>query len=83
MAKKAETAEIPTEKSTYSEDKVKIRIPKIPGQKQQDDVVLTINGRSIQIQRGHDVEIPADFAALYNNSVAAEEEAEITRYGNM
>ena len=38
-------------------EKIKVIIPKVPGQKEQDDVVITINGVTTQIQRGVEVEV--------------------------
>ena len=38
-------------------EKIKVLIPKVPGQKEQDDVVITINGVTTQIQRGVEVEV--------------------------
>lgn len=58
------------------EKRVKVKIPKIPGAKVQEDVVLTINGETIIIQRGVEVEIPANFAALLKDMEAAREDAD-------
>lgn len=39
-------------------DRVTIKIDRVPGQKEQDDVVIAVNGERYQIQRGVAVEVP-------------------------
>ncbi len=47
--------------STGAVERFSVYIPRIPGQKEQDDVILTVNGETIQIQRGAEVEITRKF----------------------
>jgi hypothetical protein len=39
-------------------DRVTIKLDRIPGQKEQDDVVIAVNGQRFQIQRGVEVSVP-------------------------
>lgn len=39
-----------------TEDKVKIKLPRIPGQ--NEDVQVIVNGKAYLIQRGEEVEVP-------------------------
>lgn len=55
-----------TEKTVKKTDgKVTIRIPKVPGQKVQEDVVISIWGKRYQIQRGVDVSVPKEVAEAF------------------
>lgn len=45
-------------------NRVKIIIPRIPGQKEQDDYVVSLHGERVQIQRGVEVEVTKPIAAL-------------------
>jgi len=42
-----------------------IKIDKIPGQKEQDDVVIAVNGQRYQIQRGVEVAVPKKVASAF------------------
>ncbi len=60
----------PVEETTTNtrSPRVKIRIPRIPGIKEQDDYVLSVNGERFQIQRGVEVTVPryvAETIALF------------------
>ena len=46
-------------------ERVTIRISRIPGQKVQDDVIISVNGERFQIQRGVDVSVPRRVAAAF------------------
>lgn len=46
-------------------ERVTIHINKIPGQKVQDDVIISVNGERFQIQRGVDVSVPRRVAAAF------------------
>jgi hypothetical protein len=59
MAAKAKKADEPRNK------RLMIRINKIPGQKVQDDVIISVNGERYQIQRGVNVEVPEKVAAAF------------------
>ena len=48
---------------TKDPNRVTIKIDRVPGQKEQDDVVISINGQRWQIQRGVEVEVPKKVAA--------------------
>ena len=77
MAKKSDTQEM-TEAAQVQEmtqtgpKMVKIRLPKT--KKEKDDVFVSVNFRTYQIQRGVEVEVP-DFVAevLYNKERMLEE----------
>ena len=57
-------------------DRVKIKIPRIPGQKEQDDYVVSLHGERIQIQRGVEVEVTKPIAALIELFEREKDEAE-------
>ena len=77
-------AEKKTEKKTEavkpSADRVTIHINRIPGQKVQDDVVLSVNGERFQIQRGVDVSVPIRVAKAFQLWQKECEEAERIEY---
>lgn len=56
------------------EKMVKIRIPRVKGDS-NDDVYVSINERTWLIQRGVDVEVPECVAALLNDQAEAEDAA--------
>lgn len=81
------TAETPEEVKTETKktvsapvsDRVKIKIDRIPGQKEQEDVVIAVNGERFQIQRGVEVEVPkkvADAFELWQRERAEAEKIE-------
>jgi hypothetical protein len=57
-------------------DRVTIRLPRIPGQKVQDDYVLSVNGRRFQIQRGVEVNVPRYVAETIELFEREKDEAE-------
>lgn len=69
--KKAETEEVKTEEYSkeWLNEKVPVRLFK-DGDKYKDDVFVCVNGRSILIQRGKEVEIPRKFALVLEQSMA-------------
>jgi hypothetical protein len=50
---------------TRGEERIIIKIDRIPGQKEQDDVVIEVNGKRYQIQRGVEVAVPSEVAAAF------------------
>lgn len=62
--------------------KESIMIPRIPGQKVQDDVIVTVGGRTFQIQRGIRVEVPYPVARVIQNKLDFEMEAEDFYYNS-
>ena len=44
------------------EKRVKVKLPRIIGKKEQPDYVIGLNGKNIEIQRGVEVEIPVAYA---------------------
>ena len=66
-AKKTETAPKAEKaaKAPEKEARKAIRIDRIPGQKEQDDVVIEVNGKRYQIQRGVEVSVPNSVAAAF------------------
>lgn len=69
--KKAETEEVKTEEYSkeWLNEKVPVRLFK-DGDKYKGDVFVCVNGRSILIQRGKEVEIPRKFALVLEQSMA-------------
>lgn len=60
-------------------DRVTIKINRIPGQKNQDDVIIEVNGERYQIQRGAEVSVPlevADAIELWQRETAEAEKIE-------
>jgi hypothetical protein len=57
-------------------DRVTVNFPLIPGQKKQDDVIFSVNGRTCAIQRGVDVKVKREVyeAILLHNREVSEEE---------
>ena len=53
--------------------KIRMRIPRIPGQKEQPDVFISINGKNYLIQRGVEVTVPK---AVYDEYVRSEKNNE-------
>lgn len=62
---KAETAEAPVAPEIPVVKKTVIHINRVPGQKEQEDVIICVNGQRFQIQRGVDVEVPNKVAAAF------------------
>lgn len=76
---KPETSEKGTtmaKKQSAASDRVTVNFPLIPGQKKQDDVTFSVNGKTCAIQRGVDVKVKRDIyeAILLHNREVAEEE---------
>lgn len=70
MAKVDETKveETKVEETIKSEEKVVVHLFK-DNERYKDDVIVGLNGRLYQIQRGIDVEVPAGVAEILNNSM--------------
>lgn len=79
MATKKATA--PAAKNDWSEKEM-IMIPRIPGQKEQDDVIVTVGGRTFQIQRGVRVEVPLPVARIIHKKLDYEIAAEDFYFNN-
>lgn len=61
------TPETPKEKAVpVVSDRVNIKIDRVPGQKEQDDVIITVNGHRYQIQRGVEVNVPVEVADAFS-----------------
>ena len=65
-----------TKKLNAASDRVTVNFPLIPGQKKQDDVIFSVNGRACAIQRGVDVNVRREVyeAILLHNREVSEEE---------
>ena len=48
-----------------SPKRIMIHINRIPGVKEQEDVIIAVNGERFQIQRGVDVEVPERVAEAF------------------
>lgn len=70
MAKidEAKVEETKVEETIKSEEKVVVHLFK-DNERYKDDVIVGLNGRLYQIQRGIDVEVPAGVAEILNNSM--------------
>lgn len=62
-------------------ERVTVMVPRIPGAKVQEDVALTINGKTILIQRGVPVSIPKNYAELLDNAMEMEKERDEFYFG--
>lgn len=77
---KTETSEkgktMAAKKQSAASDRVTVNFPLIPGQKKQDDVTFSVNGRTCAIQRGVNVKVKREIyeAILLHNREVAEEE---------
>lgn len=67
MAKKT------TEKAS---ERFPVLIPRIPHQRNQEDIILKINGKAIQIQRGKTVALTKPFYEALMRHLKAEERAD-------
>lgn len=56
--------------------KVKITVPKIPNEKDQPDLVVSVNGKNYIIQRGIEVSVPKNVAEIIRCSLKNEAKAE-------
>ncbi len=63
-----------------ADKKVRFQIPPIPGQKHQIDVVVGINGKNYQIQRGKTVAAPKEVVDIYNRSMKNSMDADTFYY---
>lgn len=59
-----------------ADKKVKFQIPPIPGEKHQLDVVVGVNGKNYQIQRGKTVNAPKEVVDIYNRSIKSSMDAD-------
>lgn len=69
--------------SPKNTERVTIKIDRVPGQKEQDDVVIAVNGERWQIQRGVEVSVPkrvADAFELWQREIS---EAELEDFSFM
>ncbi len=57
-----------------------INIREIPGQNTQDDVIISINGETWQIQRGVDVSVPIRVARAFELWMRECKDAQKTEY---
>lgn len=56
-----------TKNETVAKEKmVKIKIPRTPGKKDEEDVFVSINERTWQIQRGVEVDVPECVKELFD-----------------
>jgi len=63
-------------KKVDNRDRVTIKIDRIPGQKNQDDVIVEVNGNRWQIQRGIEVNVPRVVASALRQWRREQDEAE-------
>lgn len=64
-----------TAKPEWYDDKVKIKLPKLP--KGEDNfVIASVNGYVVKIKRGEEVEIPRAIAEVIQHSEEAREKAD-------
>lgn len=77
----AENTAKKTETKTTKSERVKVTIPRIPGQKEQPDVIVGVSGKNYQIQRGKEVEVPVAVAEILKFQEKAEKEYEEYLFG--
>ena len=70
----AEKKMIPPAAETPQEAPVTVFIPKTS--KNDDALFVAVNGRRILVKKGEPVQLPASFAEVIRNSLAAEKKAE-------
>ena len=58
-----------------ADSKVKMTVPRIPGEKDQPDMVVSINGKNYVIQRGKEVSVPKNVADVIRTSLKNEVKA--------
>lgn len=76
-AKKETKSEKPIVKdNAFWKEKVKYTFPRVrdKGKNEQPDVIISVNGRTLQIKRGIEVEIPRYMLKAYMESEKAVEE---------
>lgn len=56
--------------------KVQITVPKIPGEKDQPDLIVSVNGKNYVIQRGKTVTVPKNVADVIRTSLKQAQIAE-------
>lgn len=61
-------------------DRVTIKLDPIPGQKEQDDVVIAVNGQRFQIKRGVEVSVPRKVADALELWAREKADAEAIRF---
>lgn len=59
-----------------TETKVPITVPRIPGEKDQPDLVVSVNGKNYVIQRGKTVTVPKNVADVIRTSLKQAQIAE-------
>lgn len=74
MATKATVPEV------EKEERFKVMVPRVPGQFEQEDIVLSINGKTCQIKRGYEVEITKPFFEALKRHLKARDEADALIY---
>lgn len=48
--------------------RIPVYVEELPGVKEQPDVIVSINGRNVQIQRGHTVEVTPEVYEVLQNA---------------
>lgn len=59
-----------------TDKKVKFKVPRIPNEKDQPDLIVSVNGKNYIIQRGKEVTIPKNVADVIIASLKSAEKAE-------
>lgn len=84
-------AKAKTEKVTKQEDcpvigndrMVEYRVPRVPGEKDQPDIIASVNGKSYQLKRGTVVNIPYDLYLILKQSDESVQKAEAYYFGHV
>ena len=72
----ADTTKKTVDNATKKESKrVKVKLPKLPGQNANQEEFFSVNGKNYIIKRGTEVEIPEEVAEVICNAEKAEEYA--------
>jgi hypothetical protein len=72
----ADTTKKTVDNATKKEGKrVKVKLPKLPGQNANQEEFFSVNGKNYIIKRGIEVEIPEEVAEVIRNAEKAEEYA--------
>lgn len=59
-----------------NDKKVRVSVPKIPNEKDQPDLIVSVNGKNYIIQRGKEVTVPKNVADIIRTSMKNAEKAE-------
>ena len=57
-------------KVNYFEEKIDFYVPVGRTEEEQSDIIIAVNGKTVQVQRGKTVQLPRKYVLAYERSVA-------------